>query len=415
LLYQECLSGAEKKALIGLMSIPGIGPGIGRRLLGAFDSAQAIFEAPKERLLEVSGVGESMAQRLLRGPEQRTVEDTLDRIEKHQIRILYYKRRDYPQGLLRLASPPLLMYLKGNLPEDWSPHRMIGIVGTRNPDRAGTHLTAETVRTFCQKGWTVVSGGALGIDASAHYATLHQGGVTIAVLGCGVDQVYPSQHRELFERICAQGGALLSEFPPGTLPERGFFPRRNRLIAALCSGVLVVQGRRGSGALNTAEHAQRLDVPVMAFPGRPGDPLSEGPHQLIRDGARLVESGEEIIEYLQGLSGVEVQESSVEKPGSQQTQLSLWGSPTQENRESIPEIHESGEGDRFVGAQMGSSAKRILELLSKQPQHIDEIVQKSSLATAQVTATLLELELEGWVTAHPGMLYSRQRSGSFME
>ncbi len=222
----------------------------------------------------------------------------LEQIERRAIRVIHRFSPEYPGRLNQLKNPPTALFLRGELNLQEQVDRSVAIVGTRKPDARGLELTREVAEYFAARGWLVISGGAAGIDAQAHLAALGQSGKTAAVLAGSITSLYPPENRELFEQIVGAGGALIAEYPPGKKLERGLFPRRNRIISALAQGVVVVQCGEKSGALNTAAWAEKLDRPICTFPGLPLHPLSAGPHHLIRKGAHLVETPEEIRKIL---------------------------------------------------------------------------------------------------------------------
>lgn len=405
----------EQEALLGLTLITGIGPGLAFKLLRAFERPTAIFQASLEALIRIDGIGPSLARHIRAGFDIQRVVHYQRALEHNSIHTLVVGSEKYPKSLLRLSDPPTLLFVSGTIPASWDNNNMLALVGTRHPDRHGVQLTTQTTRTLVEQNWTIVSGGALGIDTAAHRAALAHQGQTIAVVATGVDRAYPAQNRTLFESIRQQGGAILSEFLPGTMPEKGFFPRRNRLISALCCGVVVVQCKAKSGALNTAAHAKRIGVPVFTFPGRPQEELAAGPHRLIREGAHLIESGQELLAYIQQ-----------ETQASQAQQLSLWSdsthdlSSTSTNASNDPkdfilkdEEQESRQKEvpPVLTAEKGTLdpvAQNILSTLqTNHPMHIDELAKQVEQPVANVAAHLLQMELEGWVLAHPGMYFTR--------
>lgn len=403
----------EQRALIAITQLQGIGPGIGRRLLEHFGSAVAVFDAEQASLESIEGIGPALAKRLQEGVPLASVDLVLRKLEQSSIEVRTIQQADYPEGLKRLSTAPLLLFSVGTLDETLCPDRMVAIVGTRHPDHRGVHLTRELSASLIEQGFTIVSGGALGIDTAAHFAALAHQGPTIAVLATGVDRAYPSQNRDLFRSIREQGGALVSEFLPGTMPERGYFPRRNRLISALCAGVVVVQCGAQSGALNTASHAMRLNIPVMALPGHPKEALAAGPHKLLRKGAFLVESGEDIAHVLHHTTANQALGAGA------LSQLSLWSDPPQQQ---APPAQKNGgsiieDDDRVSSTAPGLTGKELAlnpssrsilaQLDLQERQHVDAIASECGIPVSEVLACLLELELEGWVQAHPGMYFTR--------
>ncbi len=273
---------------------------------------------------------------------------------------------EYPRSLERVPRPPARLRLRGSL---GTCRRSVAVVGSRLPDDYGRDMAREMTAGLARAGVSVVSGGAQGIDAAAHRAALEVGGHTVAVMGCGLDIVYPRSHRELFERIVEGGGALLSEHDDAVEPAPWSFPERNRIIAGLCDAVLVVRAGRGSGALITAAWARRAGIPVFAVPGDARADLSAGPHALLRTGARLAASAGDLLDAL-GLA--------------------------------LPEP-ASADAPRLEGA-----AAALWAALSRRPRHADELAHEAGLAPGAAAAALLGLELEGLCEQRPGHQFLRR-------
>jgi DNA processing protein len=271
----------------------------------------------------------------------------------------------YPSSLERLPEPPARLRVKGNL----GAARRVALVGSRLPDEYGDAMAGALAAGLARAGVSVVSGGAQGVDGAAHRGALDARGHTVAVMGCGLDHVYPAGHRDLFDRIVASGGALLSEYHDDVHPERWTFPKRNRIVAALCDAVVVVRAGERSGALITAGCARRLGIPVMAVPGEVGHPLSAGPLALLRVGARPVASAEDVLADL-GLASA--------------------GSPA--------------PADPEVGGEAGA----VLRALGRRVRHADDLARATGLGPGAALAALLSLELEGLVEQRPGQLFRRR-------
>ncbi len=272
----------------------------------------------------------------------------------------------FPPALGRALPPPARLRLRGAL---GAPRRRVAVVGARSTDEYGRDLARRLARGLARAGVSVISGGALGVDAAAHEGALEAGGHTVAVLGCGVDVAYPASHRDLFARILAGGGALLSEQPDGHQAAPWDFPRRNRLVAALSDAVVVVRAGRRSGALITAAQARELGVPVLAVPGDADQPLSAGPIDLLRTGARVAAGAADVLRAL----GLE--------PG-QQAALPLPDLPPERAR---------------VLAALGAAAR-----------HADELAREAGLPTGAALAALLGLELAGLAEQQPGLRFRRR-------
>lgn len=293
-----------------------------------------------------------------------------------------------------------------------------------------------------QSGWQIVSGGALGIDTTAHMATLHAGGITAAVLASGLDCLYPSQNIDLFQDIVRRGGILVSEFPPGVRPEKGYFPRRNRLISALSSGVVVMQCGAKSGALHTASCAKQIQVPVLTFAGKSQDPLAAGSYFLAREGAWVVESGFEISQRLRVHQTDSPQMSLWEFKTEEQTSTSLQETvqpviPTRSQTaqalatpaEDTPDpvfvsqvvetrLRMQREGEQHDQRELPNMEtwpvlwKNIWDILPDEecePLHLDHVVAEVAVPVEEVSAALVLLELEGVVWSTQDTRYSRRR------
>jgi DNA processing protein len=272
----------------------------------------------------------------------------------------------YPASLAAVADRPAELRLRGSL---GAPVARVAVVGARRCDEYGVDVGRALGAGLARAGVSVVSGGARGVDAAAHEGALEAGGHSVAVLGTGVDVVYPAEHRALFERILAGGGALLSEQPDGTPGWKGNFPRRNRIISGISDAVVVVRAGERSGALVTAEWAISQGVPVFAVPGDVRDPLSAGPLSLLRRGARMVASAEDVLAAL-----------GVEAPRPRQVELPV----------------------------LGGSASALLSALGRRPRHADEVARAAGLGTGAALAGLLALEIDGLCEQRPGHYFLRR-------
>lgn len=384
-MVERFVPATEQEALLALLSLSGVGAGLATRLKRALGSARAVFSASSEQLLSIRGIGKQLVERIQYGPDRAALSRELATLQKEGFETLLLDEAGFPAPMQRLATPPALLYLHGARP--WEHRPCIGIVGTRSPDERGLQLTREVTRQLVEAGYVIVSGGAAGIDTCTHRTALEMGGPTVAVLGSGFHRPYPSENRRLFAEISEREGALVTEFAPDVKPERGHFPRRNRLICGLCEGIVVIQCGRQSGALNTATQARRLGIPVFAFPGPPHDPLAAGPHQLIRDGASLVESGHEIAAILE------------QRPVEPQ-QMSLFVSPP-------PVLPEPAPAPTPEPPELTPEHKKVWDVLEKTPLHVDEVAARSELSIQECVTLLLELELDGLVQVHDGFCYSR--------
>ena len=279
----------------------------------------------------------------------------------------------FPARLARIARPPARLRVRGAIGP--ASERRVAVVGQRRPDAYGEGLARSIARDLARAGVCVVSGGAEGIDGAAHAAALEAGGRTIAVLGTGVDRVYPAGHRALFRRILEEGGALVSEYEDGTEGARWTFPERNRLVSGLSEAVVVVRAGARSGALITAAWARQQGVPVLAVPGDVHAEGSTGPHALLREGAHVATSAQDVLSLL-GLDG--------------QLRLPVDGASV------------------ASAAGLGGEASALLSLLGQTPRHADELARAAGLASGAALSGLLLLELRGLCEQRPGHLFLRR-------
>jgi len=363
----------ELRYWLALLRAPGIGAVGFRRILGQYPRLAELFngQPAASRAEKLPG----NFQRYLRRPDWHAVEQDLAWCAEPGNHIVTCLDQQYPAILHSIPDPPSLLFVVGN------PARLadlqIAVVGSRNPSPSGERNARAFSRHFSSRGLTVTSGLATGIDAAAHSGALELSGRTIAVLGTGPDRIYPSIHRELAQRI-ADTGALVTELPPGTPPLAGNFPRRNRLISGLSLGVLIVEAALRSGSLITARLAAEQGRDVFAIPGSTHNPLARGCHQLIRQGAKLVEKAEHVLEELGSIALAAIVSRMEEIP--------------QQNNPVTD-----------------SASQNVLDVLGDDPLSIDELVDLCGLTPERLSSMLLLLELEGHVAKHPGGRYSRSR------
>lgn len=374
----------ELKAWLRLTLTPGVGNTTARRLLTAFGSAQAIFEQSSSTLQKL---GSDKLASALRGepPDLAAqLQATLDWLQAgDDRRVVVLGDAAYPAPLLDIEDPPLMLYMLGTLANhadiaSKAIANSLAIVGSRNPTPQGESNARQFARAFGSAGICVVSGLALGIDGAAHDGAMLGSGLTIAVVGTGLDRVYPKRHLALAHRI-AQQGMLISEFPLGTPPLTANFPRRNRIISGLSRGTLVVEAALQSGSLITARLAAEQGKEVFAIPGSIHSPQSRGCHALIKQGAKLVEVAQDVLEELKlapAGSGVALEAT---QPQAQ------------------------GDGD----AAGSASEDPLLAALGFDAVSLDALLARTGLDTAHLQAQLLELELDGQVVRLPGGLFQR--------
>jgi DNA processing protein len=356
--------GSAPEAWLALAAIPGLGAGHARRLLGAFGSPDAILGASRAALLPHTGSKLAEAIGAAQGGETATkVSAAMAWLEADENHLLTLADEDYPRRLLEIADPPCVLFLKGRRALLGAP--ALAVVGSRNATAGGIALAEAFSEALSQAGLTIVSGLALGIDAAAHRGGLRGKASSIAVVGTGLDLVYPAKNRAIAHQL-AQAGLLVSEFGLGTPAMAGHFPRRNRIISGLSRGVLVVEATLNSGSLITARLAGEQGREVFAIPGSIHSPFSKGCHALIKQGAKLVDDVNDILLEL-GMAGL---------PSVQ--------APTRKDR-----------ADRAGGDP-------LLDALGYDPVGIDALVTRTGLAAGEVMARLTELELRGVVSALPG-------------
>jgi DNA processing protein len=357
------------------LALPGVGNRAARRLLAAFGLPGAVIAQSLDTLTQV--VGPNEAQAVLQPHEDfhGQVERTIAWIEaadadapRHVISLADSR---YPPGLLQIADPPLVLYMAGEPPTPWPDG--IAMVGSRNATPQGLANARAFAQSFAHSGLSVVSGMALGIDGAAHEGALASAApgtvATIAVVGTGLDRVYPKQHRELAHRIAARG-LIISEYPIGTPPLAPNFPRRNRIIAALTHGTVVVEAALQSGSLITAKFAAEVGKEVFAIPGSIHSPQSRGCHALIKQGAKLVETAQDVLEELPALA------------------------------------HRAAAAPKAMTA-LAAEGDAVLDALGFDPATLDALVARSGIGAALLQARLLELELDGRVARLAGGLYQR--------
>jgi DNA processing protein len=357
---------------LALSLVPGVGSILMKRLLDEFKTPEAVFNASKSDLLEIDGLGERVVLEILKGPSEKRVTREVSLLKKAGGKLLAITDQDYPEGLREIYDPPPLLYMRGGLKEE--DELAVAMVGSRKTNPYGRMMTEKISQELVGHGVTIVSGMARGIDAVAHWGALSGGGRTIAVLGCGIDVVYPKENRNLFSKIM-EHGAVLSEFPMGSPPEGAHFPRRNRIISGLSLGVVVVQAGMKSGSLITAGYALEQGREVFAVPGVVGTEGSRGTHRLIKEGAKLVESSEDILEEI----------------------LPRW----RRGEGKIP-------GEETKGPDLSAEEEVLYELLSENPLPIDVLIRESPFDPGKVSSLLLNLELKGLISQWPGKCFTKK-------
>jgi DNA processing protein len=355
---------------IGLKAVPGIGNVAFRRLLEHFNTPEAALSAPSGIIAGIRGITPAVIEGINNGEWRRFAEEECRRLETAAVRLVTFVSPDYPKSLFEIPDPPPFLYVKGEL---CSRETAIAIVGSRRATPYGLMTTGKLAGELASHGICVVSGMARGVDTAAHKGALQAGGRSIGVLGCGVDRIYPPENLALFNEM-AEKGCLVSEFPLGTMPLAENFPRRNRIISGLCSGVLVVEAAEKSGSLITAQYALEHGRDVFAVPGNISFVTSRGCNRLIKQGAKLVDCVEDILEEFPHYNS-----ASAGTPLFRTTPRTFALTPKE---------------------------AAIYELLAHSPLHIDDIISQTELTAGEVSSMLLHLELKGAVTPLPGTHYA---------
>ena len=373
----------RKLQWLALSQTPGIGAGRGRKLVQHFGTIERIFAAPLTEL-EAAGLPAAAAQSLALGKSLELAAAEYDRIRAMDAGLVVLGDAQFPQRLLEIYDPPLVLYIKG-CAELICQHG-IAVIGTRHPTPYGIGMAERLAADLAAHGLVIISGMARGVDTAAHRGALTAHGRTIAVWGTGINEVYPKENRKLADQIVESGGAILSEFPLGTFPAPQNFPIRNRIISGLSIGVLVIEAGEYSGTRVTARCALEQGREVYAVPGNVTNKLSWGPNTLIKQGAALVATWEDVWEELP--ADVRLALTPPEPPASE----------------------EAPAASLFQAADLPPAEKRILALLRPdESTHIDVIVERlrSHLSSSEIFTALFELELAGRIRAMPGKYYVR--------
>ena len=366
------MSRTDREYLIGLNLIPQLTPKRSKSLFTRFESFEEIWRAPGARLGAVLGstvVGVGIAA----GRSEAAIDDELAKAEELGVRIVTLVDPEYPQLLREIDDPPMALYMRGVDSVDTS--RAIAVVGTRRASRYGTMIAGRFASQLALKGITIVSGLAAGVDTAAHQGTLDVGGKTVAVLGCGVDYPYPKRNLALAAQIADSEGTILSEYPLGMKPAKWTFPQRNRIIAGLCRGVIVVQAPERSGSLITARLALEQGREVFSVPGNITSNTSAGTNRLIRDGSKLIDSIDDVL---------------IEFPDLRR------------ERDPQPNAVEAA-GEALPDAERG-----VFDLVGLEPVHVDDIIARADLSPSEASHILLLLQLEGLIEEVEGGRYIRK-------
>jgi DNA processing protein len=371
------MSSENTKDWIILNMIPGVGSSTFRRLVKFFGSPSTVLSASLRELAMARGVTPSVCQNIIELRDSIQIDRELNLIDRYNCKVITIEDESYPTALKAIYDPPPVLYVKGELLSNDS--HSIAIVGTRNATSYGRKAAEQLSGQLASRGITIVSGMAHGIDTVAHYGALSAGGRTIAVMGNGLDIVYPAENSSLFEKIIASG-AVISELSMGTQPHRGMFPRRNRLISGISLGTLIVEASMKSGAMITADCALEQGREVFAVPGQIFTDTSKGTNELIKQGAKLVDSVEDILDEL----------------------------PSYAFQNSIDE--DIKNEDALIESKLSQEESAIWKVINSSPIHIDEISKRSALPIYKVSSTLVMLELKGLVQQLSGKMFVRKSS-----
>lgn len=360
----------EDHYYIALTMVKDIGPISAKSLLSHFKSPKDVFNSTIEELASCNEIGLKKAGFIKKFKEWDKIDKIIKKLERHDVKLIRYVDEQYPENLKELDDAPIVLYCKGTFTK--RDEIAIAIIGSRNMTEYGRTNAHRLSYGLASAGVTIVSGFARGIDTVAHQGALNAGGRTIAVLGSGLDIIYPSENVRLYEKI-SQYGCLLSEYPFGTPPEKHNFPRRNRLISGISIGVIVVEAAANSGSLITAQCALDQNREVFAVPGSVNSVLSQGTNNLIKKGAKLVQHADDIIEEL------------------------------------LPQLKNlvAKEGHKEISLEFNDKEKAILSSLDYKPIHIDEIVRKARISVDELLVLLLNLEIKGFIKQKEGKRFCK--------
>ena len=372
----------EREAYIALNMVQGIGAVMVRNGVETLGSAAAIVSAGPDALAGIPGVGTVTSERFFRELSSVDWRGEMERAEKYNVRLITFADPEYPPQLKAIYDPPLVLYVSGSV--DALSKSAVGMVGTRAPTAYGRETAGRFAFQLAQAGISVVSGLARGIDSESHAGALRGKGITVAVIGSALDKLYPAENRGLARKIIESGGAVVSEYPFGRSADKQTFPMRNRIVSGLSGAVLVVEAGLVSGTLITANQAADQGRPVLAVPGRIDSPASQGCHKLIRQGARLAESIDDVLDELQALPGTTGFRPERGKPES--------------GAESVQECP----------VQLDDMEKLILAKLGDGEMDVEELIASTGLQARAVAPRLMGLEMKRVIRKLPGNLVAKK-------
>jgi len=381
-----CENSRDVDKWLKLIRADGVGPVTFARLLKRFGSVDAALGASVAGLAKVEGIGYKTAERIIASRDTFDAEAELERAEKLGVWLVHMEDARYPTVLKQIYDPPPVLYVKGTLSRE--DNLGIAIVGSRRCSLYGQEQASRLAHLLAAAGFTIVSGLARGIDSAAHQGALAAEGRTLAVQGCGLAQAYPPENKKLFELI-SRSGACLSELPLQYEPLAENFPTRNRIIAGLSLGTIVIEAGLRSGALITAKTALDSNREVMAVPGKVDSPLSKGPHRLVKDGAKLIESVEDVMEAL-GYVGDQLKEHTAVA-----------------SRRAVEKVETSLFDAGKLKLKLKGNEQAVYESLGKEPLHVDQIIAETNLPPGAVNASVMSLRLKGLIKQLPGNLFAR--------
>ena len=383
----------DHEGCIVLNMLSGIGGSRANALIEFFGSISAVFDADADSLTRIRGISAELARRILHWRETVELERELERAKNGGVTILCRTDDEYPEQLRELRDAPLCLYVRGKLPADLAV-RSVAIVGTRNASNYGARMARHLSEAAAYGGWTTISGLAIGIDTIVHQATVDAGGRTVAVLGGGLAKLHPIENLDLARDIIRTGGAVISEFPMTAAPTRHTFPMRNRIIAGLSCGTLVVEAGVNSGSLITAAQALEQGRHVFAVPGEADNPSAAGCNTLIKQGAKLVMNFDDILDefdFLPGFRPSSLRESPVNPFAAQEQDGSRTDS-------------DDSDDSMFSGEETA-----ILDVLTSGPANVDAISEATGIAPSTVISTMISLEILHRVRKNPDGTYSKKR------
>lgn len=370
----------EREYWFWLCNIDSIGSVLTERLLAYFKEPGNVYNAGENELKEVEGIKEGRIRKIISSKNPEKIRYNLKRMEKMGIRFLSFADEEFPEKLKSIEHMPYGIYVRGNLPDVRFP--VVAVVGARECSGYGRDVARYLSCELSKRGVQIISGMARGVDSAAHYGALSSSSPTFAVLGCGLDICYPLENYSIFCEMGRRGG-IISEYPAGTKPSPGNFPYRNRIIAGLCDAILVVEAREKSGSLITANFALSQGKDVFAVPGRIGDTLSKGCNDLIKLGAGLVQTPDDILDALEI---------------------------------SFPHLCRVFEGkeDGTAGRKLSPKEDRVYKLLGTEPKHISRVMEESGLSFSEVVEALFEMERVGLIAVCGQNYYRRVMDGLTM-